>query len=102
MAQVSLIKAETDIAVLQVQYKNLDEKVDEVKAELKDIRDDMTKNSDATLSLMKEFQQSNIDAHNKMAGKISALEKWRWMLMGAGIVIGALGYPTIGKILGMH
>jgi len=102
MAQVSLIKAETDIAVLQVQYKNLDEKVDEVKAELKDIRDDMTKNSDATLSLMKEFQQSNIDAHNKMAGKISALEKWRWMLMGAGIVIGALGYPTIGKMLGMH
>lgn len=102
MAQVSLMKAETDIAVLQVQYKNLDEKVDEVKAELKDIRDDMTKNSDATLSLMKEFQQSNIDAHNKMASKISALEKWRWMLMGAGIVIGALGYPTIGKILGMH
>lgn len=102
MAQVSLMKAETDIAVLQVQYKNLDEKVDEVKAELKDMRDDMTKNSDATLSLMKEFQQSNIDAHNKMAGKISALEKWRWMLMGAGIVIGALGYPTIGKILGMH
>jgi len=102
MAQVSLMKAETDIAVLQVQYKNLDEKVDEVKAELKDIRDDMTKNSDATLSLMKEFQQSNIDAHNKMAGKISALEKWRWMLMGAGIVIGALGYPTIGKMLGMH
>jgi chromosome segregation ATPase len=102
MAQVSLIKAETDIAVLQVQYKNLDEKVDEVKAELKDIRDDMTKNSDATLSLIKEFQQSNVDAHNKMAGKISALEKWRWMLMGAGIVIGALGYPTIGKMLGMH
>lgn len=102
MAQVSLMKAETDIAVLQVQYKNLDEKVDEVKAELKDIRDDMTKNSDATLSLIKEFQQSNVDAHNKMAGKISALEKWRWMLMGAGIVIGALGYPTIGKMLGMH
>jgi chromosome segregation ATPase len=100
MAQVSF-KAETDIAVLQVQYKNLDEKVDEVKAELKDIRDDMSRNNDATHSLIKEFQQSNVEAHNKMASKISALEKWRWMLMGAGVVIGALGYPAIGKLLGL-
>ena len=102
MAQVSLKQTETEVAILQVQYKNLDEKVDEVKAELKDIRDDISKNNATTLSLIKEFQQSNTDAHNKMAGKISALEKWRWMLMGAGIVIGALGYPTIGKMLGMH
>lgn len=100
MAQVSF-KAETDIAVLQVQYKNLDEKVDEVKAELKDIRDDMSRNNDATHSLIKEFQNSNVEAHNKMASKISALEKWRWMLMGAGVVIGALGYPAIGKLLGL-
>jgi C4-type Zn-finger protein len=102
MAQVSLKQAETEIAILQVQYQNLDEKVDEVKAELKDIRDDMSKNSEATLALIKDFQQSNVDAHKQMAGKISALEKWRWMLMGAGIVIGALGYPTIGKLLGVH
>jgi hypothetical protein len=26
-----------------------------------------------------------------MSNKISALEKWRWMIMGAGIVIGSLG-----------
>ena len=102
MAQVSLKQTETEVAVLQVQFKNLDEKVDEVKAELKDIRDDMSRNNDATHSLIREFQNSNVEAHNKMASKISALEKWRWMLMGAGIVIGALGYPAIGKMLGMH
>jgi chromosome segregation ATPase len=102
MAQVSLKQTETEVAVLQVQFKNLDEKVDEVKAELKDIRDDMARNNDATHSLIREFQNSNVEAHNKMANKISALEKWRWMLMGAGIVIGALGYPTIGKMLGMN
>ncbi len=102
MAQVSLKQTETEVAVLQVQFKNLDEKVDEVKAELKDIRDDMSRNNDATHSLIREFQNSNVEAHNKMASKISALEKWRWMLMGAGIVIGALGYPTIGKMLGMN
>lgn len=100
MAQLSLKQTETDVAVLQVQYQNLYEKVEEVKVELKDIREDMGRNSETTLALIKEFQQSNVDAHNKMAGKISALEKWRWMLMGAGIVIGAMGYPTLGKLLG--
>jgi hypothetical protein len=34
-----------------------------------------------------------------MAEKISSLEKWRWMLMGAGIVIGSLGYDTVAKLL---
>jgi len=105
MAQVSTVQlkqAETEIAVLQVQFKNLDEKVDEVKVELRDMRDDMSKSSEATLTLIKEFQQSNVEAHSKMAGKISLLEKWRWMLMGAGVVIGALGYPAIGKLFGVN
>jgi hypothetical protein len=34
-----------------------------------------------------------------MSEKISALEKWRWMMMGAGVVIGSLGFDTIAKLL---
>jgi hypothetical protein len=34
-----------------------------------------------------------------MSDKISALEKWRWMMMGAGIVLGTLGYDTVAKLL---
>jgi chromosome segregation ATPase len=96
-----LKQAETEIAVLQVQFKNLDEKVDELKVDLKDMRDDLHKNSDSTQSMLKEFQGENIKAHKEMAVKISALEKWRWMLMGAGVVIGALGWPAVSKLLGM-
>lgn len=104
MAQISAVQlqqAETDIAVLQVQFKNLDDKVDEVKTEIRDMRHEMSKNDEETLALIKEFQEINTESHNRMSNKISALEKWRWMLMGAGVVIGALGYPTISKILGM-
>ena len=94
-------KTETEVAVLQVQYKNLDEKVDELKTDMKDLRDDMKAQTESTHVLIKGFQDSNVSAHKDMASKISSLEKWRWMLMGAGVVIGALGWPAVSKILGM-
>ena len=91
---------DTDIAVLQVQFKNMDEKVDDLKIEMKDMRTSLEKHSVEHTTMMQNIQKSAEDAHKQLAVKISALEKWRWMLMGAGIVIGALGWPTIGKLLG--
>jgi hypothetical protein len=38
-------------------------------------------------------------AHKSMSDKILSLEKWRWMMMGAGVVIGSLGFDTIAKFL---
>lgn len=105
MAQISAVQlkqAETDIAVLQVQYQNLDEKVDEVKTEIRDMRHDMTKNNEETLGVIRSYQTISAEAHRKLDNKISALEKWRWMLMGAGVAIGALGYPALAKVLGIH
>ena len=99
--QSAVKQAETEIAVLQVQFKNLDEKVDELKSDMKDMRDDMQKQTESTQSMLKGFQDANVAAHKDMANKISALEKWRWMLMGAGVVIGALGWPAVAKLLGM-
>jgi hypothetical protein len=34
-----------------------------------------------------------------MSDKILSLEKWRWMMMGAGVVIGSLGFDTIATLL---
>lgn len=93
-----LKQAETDIAVLQVRFNNLDEKISEVRQDLAEIRDDLEKDSEKHVRLIKEFQQDNVKAHKEMASKISALEKWRWMLMGAGVVIGGLGWETIGRL----
>lgn len=100
MAQVIPISTETEVAVLQVQYKNLDEKVEELKDEMKDMRGSLEKHSAEHTGMMKEMTQQAKEAHSELSKKISALEKWRWMLMGAGVVIGALGWPAIGKILG--
>lgn len=103
MANISNIpqlkQAETDIAVLQVQVKTLDEKIDDIKIDLKEMRENMEESDSNTQDMIKDFQKSNIEAHSAMANKISQLERWRWMMMGAGVVIGALGFETVAKLL---
>lgn len=85
-----LKQAETDIAVLQVRFTNLDDKIAELKVDLSDIRDDIEEASDKTTVMLRDFQSENLKSHKEMANKISSLEKWRWMIMGAGVVIGSL------------
>jgi predicted nucleic acid-binding Zn-ribbon protein len=86
-----LKQAETDIAVLQVRFTNLDEKIDDLKSDISDIREEIKDTSEKSMTLIKEFQADNIKSHKEMSSKISNLEKWRWMIMGAGLVIGSLG-----------
>ena len=105
MAQPSSVQqlkqAETEIAVLQVQYGNINEKVDDLKTDLKDFRNEIKVQLQETHDLIKGFQDENNAQHDEVNKKISALEKWRWMLMGAGVLAGAMGFDVIEKMLGM-
>jgi uncharacterized coiled-coil DUF342 family protein len=92
---------ETEIAVLQVQYGNLNEKVGDLKTDLKDLRDHIDFHMETTHRLIRDFQEENKNQHVEVNKKVSALEKWRWMLIGAGVLAGALGWPAISKLLGM-
>jgi hypothetical protein len=38
-------------------------------------------------------------AHKAMSEKINSLEKWRWMLMGAGVILGSIGFDSIARLL---
>lgn len=98
---LSVHKNETEIAVLQVQYKNLDEKFDDLKTGLKDLRDHIDNHIDDTQNMIRDFQTENKKQHDEVNKKVNALEKWRWMLMGAGVLAGALGWPALSKMLGI-
>lgn len=91
-------QAETDIAVLQVRFSNLDEKMDDLKVDISDIRAEIKDTSEKSTALIKDFQADNVKSHKEMSNKISALEKWRWMIMGAGVVIGSLGSFAISVL----
>ena len=92
-------KTETEVAVLQVQVENITNDISEIKANIKDVNASIAKNNEETHSFLKEMKEASANAHKAMSDKISALEKWRWMMMGAGIVIGSLGFDTLGKLL---
>jgi chromosome segregation ATPase len=96
---IKMPKTETDIAVLQVQVQNITNDISEIKADIKDVNVSMAKNNEDTHQLLKEMKDASAGAHKSMSDKISALEKWRWMMMGAGVVIGSLGFDTIAKLL---
>ena len=93
------MQSETDIAVLQIQVKNLEEKIGELKVDLKALHDAIEANADETRRMLKSMREQDVKEHSELAGKISVLEKWRWMMMGAGIIIGSLGFPTLSAIL---
>lgn len=92
-------QTQTDIAVLQVQVKNIDDKVNEIKDDLKSVHECLDRNSHEMKVMIKEMQESDSAAHAALSQKVSTLEKWRWMMMGAGIVIGSLGFDTVAKLL---
>lgn len=92
-------KTDTDIAVLQVQVGNVEEKVAEIKVDLKELHDCVDRHAESYQALIKEYHGQNVAEHKSLSNKISVLEKWRWMIMGAGIVLGSLGFDTISKLL---
>jgi chromosome segregation ATPase len=96
---VKMPKTETDIAVLQVKVNNIESDISEIKQDLKDVVTSISKNNEETHKMLKEMSTASTAAHSSMSDKISSLEKWRWMLMGAGVVLGALGHNMLGSLL---
>lgn len=89
----------TEVAVLQVQVQNITSDISEIKSDIKELSISMAKNNEDNQQMLKEMKEASASAHKGMNEKIMALEKWRWMMMGAGIVLGALGHNTIGALL---
>jgi DNA-binding ferritin-like protein len=98
-SKANKMQPETEIAVLQIQVKNLEEKIGELKTDLKALHDAIESNAEETRKMLKTMREQDVKEHGELASKISALEKWRWMLMGAGIVIGSLGFPTLSALV---
>ena len=96
---IKMPKTETEIAVLQVEVQNITDNIREIKTDIKDIHVEMVKNNDDTRVMLKGLKDASSNEHEAMSAKITALEKWRWMMMGAGVVIGSLGFDTVAKLL---
>jgi hypothetical protein len=93
------INSDVDIAVLQVQVENIDTRLDDIKHDILELKQQIDRSASETRELIREVKSSADTSHKDMNRKITALEKWRWMLMGAGIILGAMGFNTIKALL---
>jgi archaellum component FlaC len=94
-------KSETEIAVLQIQVANINEKIDDLKSDVKGIKSDVSAAMGETHSMIRTFSNESTRQHSELSKKVSALEKWKWMVMGGAAVAGALGFHVVSKIFGI-
>lgn len=91
----------TDVAVLQLEVRNLHDKVDELKTDVKDLHDCLDRNMAETREFLKEFQEGQTKQHEELTDKVSSIEKIKWMLMGAAAVLGATGVEAVKMLFAM-
>jgi hypothetical protein len=82
--------ADVDIAVLQVQYANIEEKVSDLKDGLKDLREVITSSQQMVSKEIATLSAKHDSAHKALSIKISSLEKWRWVIVTSAMVVGTI------------
>jgi len=98
-SKVNKMQPETEIAILQFQVKSLEDKIGELKVDLRALHDTIEANAEETRQMLKSMREQDVKEHGELASKISVLEKWRWMMMGAGVIVGSLGFNTVAALL---
>jgi lipid II:glycine glycyltransferase (peptidoglycan interpeptide bridge formation enzyme) len=81
------------IGIVETKVENLNEKMDELKIDVKDMHDCLDRTRDDIKAQLKEMADSSSEQHTQLAKKISSLEKekekWTYIIAG---VIGAGGF----------
>lgn len=94
------------VSVVEVQIANLDEKLDDIKVDVKEMHDCLDRTGNDLKVTLKEMHDESCRQHDQLASKIGELEKfktkWTYMIAGAIAVIGfASGHVSaITKLLG--
>ena len=99
------------ISRLEAQVDSLKEDVAEVKSDIRDlhsrittgnreIMDKIDQKIDALAKADRDQHTLLNDSVTDVKNRVMILEKWRWMIMGAALVLGyVLGYIDISKLL---
>ncbi len=81
------------IGIVETKVENLNEKLDELKVDVKDMHDCLDKTRDMLAEQLKAMSDASELQHAEIAKKISAMEKLkdRWTFTVAGVLV-AVGW----------
>ncbi len=99
------------VSVLETKVQHIDEKIDELKVDVKELHDCLDRTGDNLTKTLAEMRQESSDQHNELAGKIKDLEKQKQKVMTYGMIAmafvaglgwtGQLNIQTIFKFFGV-
>ena len=83
------------IAVLETEFKNINTDITEIKSDIKTM-------SNSVVAKLDAMEENSKKAHQDLSNRLTKIEQWRWMVLGAGIAVGYLvSHATIfTKIFG--
>lgn len=81
--------------MIQLLFEKVEERRKETETTKEDFRKDITKLHDDILKEIKELKQNQNEYYERSGRRIGALEKWKWMVVGGGILLGSIaGFLT--------
>lgn len=83
------------LGVVETKVENLNEKLDELKVDVKEMHDCLDKTRDGLTEKLNEMYDASCTQHAQLAKEISALKSQRdkWVWLGAG-ALAALGWAS--------
>ncbi|MFZ9610542.1 MAG: hypothetical protein ACO294_07550 [Methylococcales bacterium] len=63
------------VGILETKVVHIDEKIDELKVDVKDMHDCLDRTRDCLMTELKSMSEKSTNAHSELASKISSLEK---------------------------
>ena len=90
-----MAKVDERLGIVETKVENLNEKLDELKIDVKDMHDCLDKTRDGLLEKLNEMYDASCTQHSQLAKEISALKSQRdkWVWLGAG-ALAALGWAS--------
>lgn len=99
------------VGVLETKVQHIDEKIDGIKVDVKELHDCLDRTGDALTKTLADMREEATNQHNELACKIKDLEKQKQKLMTYGMVglafvaglgwTGQLNIQTIFKFFGI-
>jgi len=93
------------LGIVETKVQNLDEKLDDLKVDVKDMHDCLDKTRNGLTDKLNEMYDASCSQHSSLAKEISALksqrDKWIWSVAGGLVVLSwaSAHADTLGKIL---
>jgi uncharacterized coiled-coil DUF342 family protein len=90
------------LGIVETKVENLNEKLDDLKVDVKDLHDCLDQTRDALAAQLKTMSEESDKQHAEIAVKISAIEKlkdkWTYMIAG-GLVVMSWASAHADKII---